>query len=573
MNAFTLAVLAAASAPAQPLPPPGLPGATPPAATAPAPTAPTPVAPAPAAPATTDVRFVGKRTLNVPVNFRPERIKELQEARLFVSRDGGDLYEIGDRIDPSKATEFNYTAKEDGEYWVQLQLVFKDGTVEPKNPRAVPPAEKVVVDTVKPVVVITTAEMAGDEAVVEWRIDDKHPADANTRIWYKPTGSGDTAWQEVPATAISKRTARFKPAVAGPLTVQVTTADLARNIGHQNKDVTSKESITRVASSTAIPPGGPDAAPTPPAGFGGAKDPFGPAAPMPRPSFDTEQPRPELTRTETPTRPTTPTYPPTYPPADAPKPIASSTNPPPAGWGAAPGAAPPAPATVEQPTAQFSRSPRFDLNYTLDSGASGVARVDLYVTRDEGRTWVRWSQHDGRETPLKVVLDTRFNKEVEGDYGFALVPVSGAGLSDGAPTAGTAPELKVRVDTTAPVIKVYAPTADPNNKAALMLNWEATDKNFGRDPIAIEYAEAPQGPWKSVTGTDGPAPARIENTGNFSWQPPLNLATPKVYLRFSAWDQAGNKSEVVTPQPILVDLTKPKARIQGISTGPVTPGR
>jgi hypothetical protein len=196
-----------------------------------------------------------------------------------------------------------------------------------------------------------------------------------------------------------------------------------------------------------------------------------------------------------------------------------------------------------------------------------VARVDLYVSRDDGRSWVRWSQHDGRETPLKVVLDTRFNKEVEGDYGFVLVPVSGAGLSDGAPVAGTAPDLRVRVDTTSPVIKVYAPTADPTNKAALVLNWEATDKNFGRDPIAIEYAEAPQGPWKSVTGTDGPAAAKVENSGQYSWQPPLNLASPKVYLRFTAWDLAGNKSEVVTPNPILVDLTKPKARIQGISTG------
>jgi hypothetical protein len=38
-----------------------------------------------------------------------------------------------------------------------------------------------------------------------------------------------------------------------------------------------------------------------------------------------------------------------------------------------------------------------------------------------------------------------------------------------------------------------------------------------------------------------------------------------VYLKFTAWDLAGNRSEVVTPNPILIDLTKPKARIQGIS--------
>jgi hypothetical protein len=559
MNAIALAVLAAAVSPAQPLPPAGLPGSA-------------PVAPTPAVAPASDVRFVSKRTLNVPVNFRPERLKELREALLFVCRDGANLYEIGDRIDPSKTAEFNYLAKEDGEYWVQLQLVYKDGTLEPKDPSKLPPAEKVVIDTVKPVVVITSAEMSGDEAVVEWRIDDKHPADANTRVWYKQTGGGDSAWQEVPAASISKRTARFKPAVAGPLTVQVTTADLARNIGHMNKDV--KGPITTAGGTTPSPtplapaaPGGFDPGPASPGAIAPPKDPFTASGggPLPAVNFGPEPPaaRPPAppAPTFTPTPPASPTFTAAQP-TEVLKPIATSTAPV-APTAPVPAGVPP----VEAPAAQFSRTPRFELNYTLDSGASGVARVDLYVSRDDGRSWVRWSQHDGRETPLKVVLDTRFNKEVEGDYGFVLVPVSGAGLSEGAPTANTAPELKVRVDTTAPVIKVYAPTADPNNKAALMLNWEATDKNLGRDPVAIEYAESPQGPWKSVTGTDGPAATRIENTGSYSWQPPLNLATPKVYLRFAAWDLAGNKSEVVTPQPILVDLTKPKARIQGISGG------
>lgn len=515
---LALVVLAAASGTAQPIPP---------------------AAPPP------DVRFVKKRTLDIPVSFKPERVKELDKARLFVSKDGGSLYEIGDTIDPT-AAGFTYTAKDDGEYWVQMQLVFKDGTLEPKDPSRTPPAEKLVIDTVKPVVTVTVAEMAGDEVVVEWKVDDKHPADGTTRLFYKPTGGSDASWLEAPAGSIKKRAARFKPTGSGPITVQVATADLAGNVGHMNKEVGAKGAV--------VAAGKQEVAPAPPGGLGGTKDPFGPApgGPLPPPNFD---PTPTPPTKFEPVQPTTP-------PAEGPKPIATSTVTPPAGIAPTRPELPPA----DAPAAQFSRSPRFDLNYTLDSGASGVARVDLYVSRDDGRSWVRWSQHDGRETPLKVVLDTRFNKEVEGDYGFVLVPVSGAGLSDGAPVAGTAPDLKVRVDATAPVIKVYAPTADPTNKAALVLNWEATDKNFGRDPIAIEYAEAPQGPWKSVTGTDGPAAARVENSGSYSWQPPLNLASPKVYLRFTAWDLAGNKSEVVTPNPILVDLTKPKARIQGIST-------
>ena len=61
-------------------------------------------------------------------------------------------------------------------------------------------------------------------------------------------------------------------------------------------------------------------------------------------------------------------------------------------------------------------------------------------------------------------LDTRFNQQPEGDYGFRLVPVSGAGLTDGAPKAGAAPEMRVHVDVTPPMIEVYKPTADPNQR-------------------------------------------------------------------------------------------------------------
>jgi hypothetical protein len=45
---------------------------------------------------------------------------------------------------------------------------------------------------------------------------------------------------------------------------------------------------------------------------------------------------------------------------------------------------------------------------------------------------------------------------------------------------------------------------------------------------------------------------------------------PRVYLKVTARDAAGNIREVVTRDPILVDLVKPKARISGI-VGPALP--
>lgn len=217
---------------------------------------------------------------------------------------------------------------------------------------------------------------------------------------------------------------------------------------------------------------------------------------------------------------------------------------------------------------------RFDLAYEVEQkGPSGISRVDLWVTRDDGRTWTRWSQHDGRESPIRVALDMPSNRKLEGLYGFRLVPVSGAGLSDSTPSAGDTPELRVIIDVTPPTIELFQPTSDPHAADTLVIPWRATDDNFGDDPISIEWSESLSGPWKPVTAGEGvvtvgnivggPTP-RQPNTGRYAWKVPASMPTHKVYLKVSARDLAGNVSEVITPNPVLVDLARPRARIQGI---------
>jgi hypothetical protein len=92
--------------------------------------------------------------------------------------------------------------------------------------------------------------------------------------------------------------------------------------------------------------------------------------------------------------------------------------------------------------------------------------------------------------------------------------------------------------------------------------------------MLIEWSEAPGGQWKPVTapepvtpvlaGQGQPGALRIPNTGSYAWQLPAGMATHKVYLKFTAWDAAGNRSEVATPSPVMVDLTTPRIRIQSI---------
>ena len=519
----------------------------------------------PALPDAQDFQVTKVRSHKLGVNYKPERKKDIQEARLFVSRDQGQTWEMVQAIPPTQE-EFTFTAKADGLYYLSMQLVFLKGPAEPVDVSRVPPAQKLVIDSTPPVVRVIAASRNGEDITAEWTVEDKFPNDASTKLFYRALAGTEADWQAAPEGSVTKRSAKFKSQVAGPVVVQIVTQDLAGNVGRANKEVA--EAGAKSANMD-VPPVTPNPIvkvgdTLPPPSLTGLGEP-GPMAPPLIVPMHTE---PVFTPS-----PMQPLVQPIQP--DTQKPIAMGSGTTPI---AIPGAAPvpfAAPANPEPTSATLTKSPRFDLNYQLEGGPSGISKVDLYVTRDDGRTWIRWSTHAGTESPLRVVLDTRFNQEVEGEYGLKLVPVSGAGLSDAAPAAGAAPELRVQVDTTAPMIKVFQPTADPANRNALILHWEATDKNFGKEPLGIEYAEHPNGPWKSVAaGNDTVVPVagggvnpviRLANTGNYSWVPPTTLAQPRVYLRFTAWDLAGNRSEVTTPNPILVDLTKPKATIKGIS--------
>ncbi len=60
-------------------------------------------------------------------------------------------------------------------------------------------------------------------------------------------------------------------------------------------------------------------------------------------------------------------------------------------------------------------------------------------------------------------------------------------------------------------------------------------------------------PWVPISGP-------IENSGSFVWNADPGLA-PKFFLRIEARDLAGNVQVVESPQPIVMDLARPTAKI------------
>jgi hypothetical protein len=200
------------------------------------------------------------------------------------------------------------------------------------------------------------------------------------------------------------------------------------------------------------------------------------------------------------------------------------------------------------PNVKVINDPEVSLEYEVKAGPSGVKKVELYMTEDDGKTWNSYAEDDDRKSPIT------FRLPHEGVFGFRLVITSGADLSEGRPLPGTPPEIRLELDMTPPRVEMYEPKGDGLRPDTLILSWSATDRNLADKPVTLEYAET-EGNWR-VIATGQPA------VGSYSWQLPQPLAY--VLLRATAVDVAGNRSVAQTNSPVLVDLNKPRGHILGI---------
>jgi hypothetical protein len=546
---------------------------------------------------------INSRNIKIPIKYEKDR-KAIRQVKLYVARNGENTW-YQEAIATPDRDSFTYIAKEDGVYWFTMQEEDIQGRNIPTDLTRHPPDLKVLVDTIQPRIQITNARRNGEEIVIEWYIDDKNTDENATRVHFRPL-STEGYWKEVSLPSNSKSGVRFPTGTTGPVVVRITALDLAGNKTEITREIsgtlpspTPQQTTTSYSQqSPALPPSAkPSSGPT--ASSGQALSAATPAGGIIPPTLNIANNVPQSSATGSHSENTTsyqgplaPTMSPmhpqttntlTLPKSDPRLPLVPTT--PDSTGSPAPVPVWSGPMTPNAPTVELSRvqainSLTFDLGYELETrGPSGISRVDLWVTRDDGRTWFKWSQHDGKHNTLRVNLNVAANPQPEGVYGFRLVPISGAGLSDREPIAGDAPELRVIVDVTPPQLDLFPPVGDPANPDTLVIQWKAIDKNFGDDPITIEWSEKPSGPWQPVATPEivqagtmiQNQSRRLPNTGQYSWRVPAGLP-PRVYLKIAARDVAGNVKEAITRDPILVDLIKPRAKISGI-VSPVIPPR
>lgn len=195
-------------------------------------------------------------------------------------------------------------------------------------------------------------------------------------------------------------------------------------------------------------------------------------------------------------------------------------------------------------------SPNVALNYRVHKvGPSGVSKVEVWVTNDQGTTWQRLCEDLDRRTPSEIQLPG------EGTWGIRLVAVNGNGFGGTAPRRGEQPNFSVDIDTTNP--RVVLGSIEQAEGQVLDIRWNAQDLNLGSAPVTIQYRTQTNQPWQLVA-------ANVPNTGHHRWQFPPEQ--PQFYIRVHVADEAGNTTVTESPNAVAVDVTVPQLAVVGVST-------
>ena len=215
---------------------------------------------------------------------------------------------------------------------------------------------------------------------------------------------------------------------------------------------------------------------------------------------------------------------------------------------------------------QFTNRTSVHLKYTLEGvGKSGISEIEIWNTTD-GRSWQRLKSDtpiSPKEFDKPLMIPLKF--EHEGIYGFTLIPRSGVGRGAAPPQNGDDAQIWIEYDKTPPVVRlISAEVGRGTDDGKLLFSWAATDKNMDDKPITLSYAADLNGPWTVIVKD-------LPNDGFYTWkmEPPPPLF--EFYVRVEARDKAGNIGKADSVERIKVDLSQPKANVNGIEPAPGNP--
>ena len=173
----------------------------------------------------------------------------------------------------------------------------------------------------------------------------------------------------------------------------------------------------------------------------------------------------------------------------------------------------------------------FGVPFKINSDDSAYIEVQLYLSRDAGKTWSFYGRKNTDEQEF------RFEADEDGEYWFSLKTLSRDRrlLPEGDPQ----PELKILVDTVKPKLNVRF-QADPAGR--VICRWQAIDKNIAPASIKLLYqpvlSDGTVKPWQTVPVNLGGVARNGVYADQVGWWPETTEATVNVAVEIA--DVAGN---------------------------------
>jgi hypothetical protein len=536
--------------------------------------------------------YLNKNTVQLPIVL-DERVRPLlQEVQLVVKEGPNAPWTIQEKV-PGTEKFFTYKAPKDGEYWFNVVTVDRQGRSVPADVKNEPPALVVVIDTANPIVNIIPLETNPQGQIVQCEAQDPNLEGAKVKFFFQ---SGDKNWR--PLDPMPDSTDKFciptQAVFTGMVRAQVN--DLAGNTTTKELNLTAlaaapmqkappvsvlNESPSQILEVVQTAPPG-SASPgsgvvmvnnagekvilvSPPGTTAPNPPPTNQVVPNPMTNNQSSPPVQSGVKAASQIEDRGPNLPASgvevvvHKQAVEPR-IPQETNGPRTPSSMLPLGGPNAdPATKREPGTgqrQLLNQTHAFLDFEIErTGASGVGKVEIWITRDQGQSWQKGGETNNHRGPAE------FDLPGEGLFGVSLVVANGRGFGGNPPQPGDRPDTWIEVDMSKPSAEIMSVRPSGANDGALIISWQAKDKNLADNPVDLLFALKREGPWLPVA-------RNLKNDGSYRWSAPGD-AGAAAYLRLVVRDQAGNVTHCETLQPVaLDDLSRPRGRVLGVSTQP-----
>jgi len=501
------------------------------------------------------VIYTNKTVFHLPVRIDDRHRAGLREIRLYVKNGAADW--ARQETGQPDVKHFSYRVPQDGEYWFSVVTVDQAGAVSPADISREPPGLRVMVDTNPPIVDLRAAVGIDGKPCLKCVLQDANVDYQSLKLSYQTIdGREQQLMQDPSSPGVFPVT---NPEVWGRM-VRVEAKDRCGNL--TQREFPMQNPIAQAAP-PAFPPSSPalplPATPTENVALKTNVPPLSqpdlpPALPVP-PSVNPLQDVPPLMTPPTQELTSTPalTPPTSHEVSSAPnfniptdpaltQVVATQTVP---SYGT------PKTTRLADASRRLLSTTRAALEYRIDDvGPSGVSKVEVYMTGDEGQTWRRLQEDFDRRSPAEV------NLPGEGKFGLRLAVTNGNGFGGTPPKAGDEPTTWVEVDTTSPFVQLR--NIDPLAKGGnLTICWTANDSNLATEPVSLYFRTRRDGPWQVMA-------VNLPNTGIYQWAFPRQQGA-QFFIRVEVRDEAGNVARAETSEPITLDLSEPRGSVVGVT--------